>query len=176
MTSELEEMLAERAIARVLQNYARGIDRLDLDLVASCYWPGASDDHGTYSGDAEGFVAWAGGGLQRFERTMHVLANCIIEVDLPTDAARVETYCLAYHRFADGRDAGGSGGPTDVVTALRYLDRFERRRSEWRLAKRVLAYEWGRLDPVGPEKIFGRRFQRGSRDEHDPLWHIMNPH
>ena len=47
---ELDVMAAERSIHRVVCTYARGIDRLDLELVRSCYWPDGTDDHGGYSG------------------------------------------------------------------------------------------------------------------------------
>ena len=167
--ADIEVLLAERAIKEVLHRYARGVDRYDLDLVSTCYWADATDDHGTYQGTVAGFVEDIRTRLLRFERTMHVLANCLIETDLAHDRARAETYCLAFHRFADGADAGGSPGPADLTAALRYVDRFERRDGEWRIADRVLAYEWARLDPVGPERLLGRRFARGTRDGTDPL-------
>jgi len=107
---------------------------------------------------------------------MHVLCNCTIEVDLPADAAPSRDL-LSRVPPLRGRPAtpGGSGGPTDLVTALRYLDRFERRSGGMahRARRSPSPTSWGRLDAVGPEKLFGRRFQRGSRDGHDPLWHIM---
>ena len=40
MNEELELLLAERAIQRVLTSYSRGVDRYDFELVRSCYWPG----------------------------------------------------------------------------------------------------------------------------------------
>ena len=39
MTEDLELLLAERAIQRVLTSYSRGVDRYDFELVRSCYWP-----------------------------------------------------------------------------------------------------------------------------------------
>jgi hypothetical protein len=41
MSEELDLMLAERAIQRVLTSYSRGVDRFDFGLVQSCYWPTA---------------------------------------------------------------------------------------------------------------------------------------
>ena len=48
MSEELDLMLAEWAIQRVLTSYSRGVDRFDFGLVRSCYWPDGTDDHGSY--------------------------------------------------------------------------------------------------------------------------------
>ena len=75
--------------------YCRGIDRLDLELVRACYHPDATDDHGGFVGTRDEYVDWVGGVLARFEGTMHVVANQLVELD--GDAARSETYGVAYH-------------------------------------------------------------------------------
>jgi len=49
---QLELLLAERAITRILHSYSRGADRCDLELMRSCYWPDGTDDHGSYNGEA----------------------------------------------------------------------------------------------------------------------------
>ena len=52
---QLELLLAERAISRVLHSYSRGADRCDLELMRSCYWPDGTDDHGSHRfDDADG--------------------------------------------------------------------------------------------------------------------------
>src|SRR5215213_3791716 len=76
---QLELLLAERAITRVLCTYSRGADRFDLELMRSCYWPDGTDDHGSYSGDLDGFIEFVGPALQRFERTNHFLGNILID-------------------------------------------------------------------------------------------------
>ena len=87
MGEELELLLAERAIARVLCEYSRAADRCDLELMRSCYWPDGTDDHGSYDGDVDGFIEFVGPALQRFERTNHFLGNMLIDVDLSHDVA-----------------------------------------------------------------------------------------
>jgi hypothetical protein len=37
---------------------------------------------------------------------------------------------------------------TDSVMGIRYLDRFERRAGEWRIARRELRWEWIRHDAL----------------------------
>jgi len=80
----------------------------------------------------------------------------LIDVNLANDVARSETSAVAYHRFhdADGRE-------NHMVAGLRYVDRFERRGGEWRIARRVCAFEWRRTDPVGDGSSFADTYTRG---------------
>jgi len=166
----LELLLAERAISRVLLSYSRAADRCDLELMRSCYWPDGTDDHGSYNGGVDGFIEFVGPALQRFERTNHFLGNMLIDVDLAHDVARAETYAVAYHRFDDA-----DGVPCDMVAGLRYVDRFERRGVEWRIAARVCAFEWRRTDPVGATgSSFANTYTRGLRGPDDIVWHILD--
>lgn len=127
-----------RAIGDVLARYCRGIDRRDAELVRSCYWPDATDDHaGAFSGARDEFVEWVVRVLTRFTATMHVLGTHTVEV--VGDVAGAETYGVAHHR----------GDPPDdrrvnYTTGFRYLDRFERRDGQWRIAARRVELEWTR--------------------------------
>ncbi|MCW2526204.1 MAG: hypothetical protein JWM76_1064, partial [Pseudonocardiales bacterium] len=38
-SAAIQNLLDERDIRRVIYDYARGIDRMDLELVRGCYWP-----------------------------------------------------------------------------------------------------------------------------------------
>ena len=169
MNAELELLLAERAIERVLHQYARGIDRLELDLVRACYWPDATDDHGGYAGGVDGFIEFVRVALDRFERTNHFLGNRSITVELNRDLASAETYCVAYHRYQDA-----SGRDVDMTAGLRYVDRFERRSGEWRIARRVCAYDWRRVDPVDGDGGFAASYVRGLRSPDDIVNHILD--
>jgi hypothetical protein len=139
MNEDLELLFAERAIQRVLTTYSRGVDRYDFDLVRSCYWPEGTDDHGSFVGGVDDFIAFVERSLNRFERTCHFLGNMLIDVDLSHDVARSETYAVAFHRYTDP-----DSYPTDMWAGLRYVDRFERRDGQWRIRRRVCAYEWRR--------------------------------
>ncbi|MBM3672399.1 MAG: hypothetical protein FJW86_09525 [Actinobacteria bacterium] len=55
---DVDELVAQQEIRDVLIRYTRGIDRMDGELVRSCYWPGAHDDHGAFQGPVEDFVEW----------------------------------------------------------------------------------------------------------------------
>ena len=171
---ELAGLLAERAIRRVLMRYARGIDRRDFALVASCYHPGATDDHGSFRGTIEEFIPWVRTSLERFDTTMHFLGNVLIDLeprpepDSGVEVAHVETYCVAYHRLRD-RDV-------DSIAGLRYVDRFERREGEWRIADRTIVVEWNRVDDV-VSPGFGPDYTRGAQDHTDLVYrHLSREH
>jgi hypothetical protein len=166
---EIDEMLAERSIAKVLHSYARGIDRLDLTLVRNCYWPDATDDHGGYTGGVDGFIEFVDRALQRFERTNHFCGNMLIDVNLAEHEARAETYCVAYHRMRDT-----DGKELDMTAGLRYVDRFEERQGEWRIQRRVCAYDWRRVDYVNGDGGFADAYVRGLRSADDIVYRILD--
>jgi hypothetical protein len=168
MTLTVDTLLARQEIADVLHRYARGIDRMDFDLVRSCYHPDAYDDHGTMAGTVDEFVASAEAFLPRFAATMHFLGNMHIEVD--GDVARAETYAVAYHRV----DPTEAGPGKDDIWGIRYVDRFERRGGEWRISYRVVAQEWRRVEPVPVGKVRGLEPGTwGRRDGDDVLWGVL---
>lgn len=162
----LEELLDRQQIADVIHRYARGIDRLDLELVRSCYHPDAYDDHGALQGNVDEFLAGAADFLPRWTATQHFMGNMLIELD--GERARAETYAVAYHRR---EDAEGNG--RDDVMGIRYVDRFEKRHGEWRIAHRVIAMEWRRVDPVAGARGRGKVGTWGRRDRDDVLYRIM---
>lgn len=165
-TAAIETLIARQHIADVIYRYARGIDRLDMPLVLACYHAGAYDDHGSFAGTAEEFVAWAEPFLRRWTATMHFMGNMLIEID--GAVARAETYAVAYHRR---EDADGNG--KDDVLGIRYVDRFERRDGVWKIAHRVVATEWRRVDAVSGARGRGAVGVWGRRDGHDVIDWIM---
>jgi hypothetical protein len=138
----LRALAGRHAVQDVLLRYCRGVDRRDYALVRSCYHDDAYDFHGSYEGGPDGFIEHLKRNA-RWDRTMHVIANQLIEVD--GDVARCESYCVSYHR----RDPTGTEEAEDMVIGLRYVDRVERRKGEWRIARRICAMEWSRVDAVG---------------------------
>ena len=154
--------LADRsAIYAQLVGYCRGVDRCDEALVRSAYHTDAYDDHGAYRGGVDGFIGFVQRDVQaRFRCTMHKLGHALIEVD--GDVARSETYAIGHHvRAQEGRDVD------DYVMGIRYLDRFERRAGEWRIAERELRFEWQRLDPL---RALDPNWTLGRHDPSDPVY------
>jgi hypothetical protein len=160
----VDELVAQQEIRDVLIRYTRGIDRMDGELVRSCYWPGAHDDHGAFQGTVEDFVEWFPAALSHFDSTMHFVGNQLVEVD--GDTANAESYCVAYHRR---RARDGEEGH-DLVIGLRYVDQMERRDGEWRIADRKCAFDWTRIDPITSEWELPPEAIRGRRDQSDPVY------
>src|SRR5579863_8399880 len=68
----MEELLDRQAIRDVVYRYCRGIDRLDMKLVRSCYHPDGIDHHTGFDGKRDDYVEWVRGGLGRMAGTMHM--------------------------------------------------------------------------------------------------------
>lgn len=165
-SQQLERLIARQEIADVIYRYARGIDRMDFDLVRGCYHPDAYDDHGAFKGSVDEFLAAAAPFLARWTATQHFMGNMLIEID--GEQARAETYAVAYHRREDGH-----GNGKDDVMGIRYVDRFERRHGAWKIAYRVVATEWRRVDPVSGARGRGTAGVWGTRGPDDVLHWIM---
>jgi hypothetical protein len=135
MDAELERKLREQIdrseIHRAMLRYARGLDRLDNVLARSCYWDDAIEDHGQFVGTPDDFLKYANGTTLMFEAVQHGILNHIC--DLQGDDA----FCETYYQFT-GVTAGE--GPNFVSTG-RYVDHFQKRDAEWRIANRVTLVE-----------------------------------
>jgi len=152
-------------IREVIYRYCRGIDRLQLELVRSCYHPDGTDDHGDYRGGVDGFIDHVASVLPTWEHTSHFLGNLLIELD--GDRARAETYGVAYHR----RAARGDRPALDFVAGIRYVDDFERRDGEWRIAARVCLVDWTRTDDVGSRGwVRPEHYTQPHRGSDDPVF------
>ena len=153
--------LADRVqIEEALARYCRGVDRCDEAALRSAYHDDATDDHGTFTGLAWEFAAWAVRGARRsWHSSHHTVHNVIVEWT-GQDRAEVESYVLAFNRRA------GEGGPVEVF-AGRYLDRFERRAGEWRIAQRVALRD---VDTLLDHRGWAGRIPQGCRLPDDPLY------
>lgn len=156
----LEELWADHAIHQVLLRYCRGIDRLDEALVRACYHPDARDERGTFEGGVDELVDWSFRLLQRFTMTTHHLANVLVEVAGPV--ALAESYLIAHHRSTTEPTHPGR----NFSLGFRFVDRFEERGGEWRIAHRVGITEWHR-EEVGPPFVAPEGTRSAARDGAD---------
>ncbi len=140
--SDIQTLIDEALIRKVHLRYCRGVDRMDWDLVRSCYHPDATDEHGGYSGGIDGFIEWVSAGLPRFESTMHFTGNQLVEVH--GDTAWAEHYAIVQHR----RAATAEQPAADLIVNVRYVDRMERREGEWRIAQRVVIADSEKIETI----------------------------
>lgn len=139
--SELRDMLEKQKITEVLYRYCRAVDRCDVELLKSVYHPDCRDEHGIFSGSASDFVDMVIPFLCSCGPTTHQIANILI--DLQGDVAFVESYCVAFH--SDMPDE--TGALRDFIIGARYVDRFEKRNNEWRVAHRQCVFDWNQRIP-----------------------------
>jgi hypothetical protein len=164
----VDDLLAREEITDVVKALARGTDRLDRDLMASCYHPDGTDDHNVFRGTGTEFAQWVVDTLPHFQATMHFIGPPRIRTsrsEFGGDVARVDTYCVAHH-VSKPDDAGLQ---SDMVLGLRYVDRFERRGGRWLIAARVCAFDWSHTVEFDPARGFGFEagWTLGARDTSD---------
>ena len=155
----LDELLSDRAIRKVLVLYARGIDRLNFDLVRSCFHPDAVLRYGN-EGTVDDFIAGAEQGLPQYSLTQHFIGNTVVDID--GDAAVVEAYCLARHRIPVE-----NGPDKDFVWGGRYIDRFERRQGQWKIAHRTVVHDYTFFHPVTEKWPAAVNFTQGLHSPDD---------
>lgn len=166
LEAKLQELVDRQAIWEVLLRYARGLDRIDSEMTRSCYFDDAIDDHGHYVGAPDGFVDWANAVSLRYVTTQHGLLNHHCELD-GNDA-----YCETYFLFV-----GTNERSPHFMSTGRYIDHFQKREGEWRIANRVTIVE-GTYDvpesltaqmmppAYGPDEVYP-----ATRDREDVSYH-----
>jgi hypothetical protein len=138
--ARIEALLDKQDIAEALTRFSRGMDRLDRDEYLSAFHSDAEMAAGPFVGLASECADWAFPmHVEGQILTHHSLLN--MTIDLDGDVAHTETYYIFVARNKDESlvQAGG-----------RYIDRFERRNGQWKIALRTNAIEWAGLLPSIP--------------------------
>ena len=134
----MQRVLDELAVARLVVDYTSGIDRKDLDLVLSCFEPGAFANGANGSGTCEEFYTSMFEQLVDYPVTFHLIGNQTRSID--GDAGWTETYCMASH-FSDEAGTVEAG-----VFGARYRDEVRRGPDgAWRIHRRDSTIDWSRL-------------------------------
>jgi hypothetical protein len=194
LAAKVQELLDRQRIADLVADFCRAIDRCDMALLKSLYWPDATDAHGVYNGSAADFCDMVIPLVRdNCAATMHLIANSRME--LRGEEAVSETYVIGYHFLKSARHIDGFLGnpelgkilrarmppgdwdlPYEYHAGARYLDRLTCRKGEWRFAHRQLVFEWVQTHPGF--NIFdqspGSTLTRGSRDRTDPGYALFN--
>lgn len=166
MEKKLRELIDRQEIWQVLLRYAQGLDRLDVPMTRSCYWDDAIEDHEAFIGTPDEFIAWANNTSMMFDIQHHGLMNH--KCDLDGDNAYADTHFLYLGRMVK---------PPHFMSMGRYIDHFQRRNGEWRIANRVALVECNfdlsdsRIPMVYPEGYGPQDRQISSRDRRDTSYH-----
>lgn len=164
--AKLREMIDRHEIWQVMQRYGRGLDRIDRELVRSCYFDDTIEDHGHYVGDPDGFIDYADRVSLDYLSTQHALTNhwCDLQGD--------DAYCETYYHFT-----GVAAQPPHFMSVGRYVDHFQRRNGEWRIANRVTIIE-GTFDIADsaiihqlPSAYAPGESNQATRDRNDVSYH-----
>lgn len=162
-------LLTKQEITELLYRVARGTDRGDVELFASCFHADGTDYHGLANGPVRNILNVLG--RSKLLLSQHAITNVLIDLD--GDKARAESCFNALHQSRD--DAGQLW---DEMIRGRYLDRLERREGVWKISRRVVLWDWSRMQPSG-ETWFARMRQRpgtedryvfGRRDREDMVY------
>ncbi len=166
----LDEIEARTEIEDCLKRFARAVDRQDWQLARALYHDDAFDDHGFFKGPPDAFLAHIAGMHAHQDHSMHFNTNVLIEF-LAKDRAFVETYVLVLQRFRPGAPnaPAGSQGLRNLASA-RYLDRFEKRKGEWRVAHRTLVFGDLEAQPMQEPSRFPPEFTVQKHGMDDPLY------
>ncbi|MFL6798553.1 MAG: nuclear transport factor 2 family protein [Xanthobacteraceae bacterium] len=134
----LDELQARTAIEDCLKQFARAVDRQDWAAARKTYHDDAIDDHGFFKGPPDAFLGHIEKLHEHQDHSMHLNTNVLIEFQSP-ERAFVETYVLVLQRFRPGASnvPANAAGLRNMACA-RYLDHFEKRDGEWRVARRTL--------------------------------------
>ena len=166
----IDELEARTAIEDALKRFARAVDRQDWQGARDLYHPDAYDDHGFFKGPPDAFLDHIAALHVEQEHSMHFNTNVLIEF-ASTERAFVETYVLVLQRFRAGTSKvpPGAAGLRCLASA-RYLDRFEKRGGEWRVAQRMLVFGDLESAPMAEPLRFPPAFTEQRHDMSDPLY------
>jgi SnoaL-like domain len=167
--TEIDVLLAERAIRDVILRFFRGIDRADEKLLRAAFHDGAvfhrpdGETPASQVIDAIVRVAFPG-----YLSTSHFVTNILIEVR--GDIAFCES-CI----FAVEEPAGDAGTGAIDLFCGRCVDRFERRNGAWKIAERTLVHDWAGRTTAAPLNRIAGTMRAGARDRSDPVYSAAEP-
>ncbi|MEP5936860.1 MAG: nuclear transport factor 2 family protein [Erythrobacter sp.] len=160
------------AIRDVITAYAHAIDRRRWEMMPHLFHDDAEFQFGIISGGWQGFVEQARGVIDPCLATQHQLGQVLFGFESEA-VCHTETYMTAMHTIPAGYPTPevfpDKGKTYSAVIAGRYVDRFELRSGEWRIAKRTGLYDWREYREVeGVDLSELAEEARGFHDHRDP--------
>jgi hypothetical protein len=173
---ELSECAARFAITEVIQLYCHAIDRRRWYLLERCFHADATYRYAHIEGGWRDFLNIAQATINPLPISHHQTGSISFRID--GLHAMTETYFTAYHRVAaDASELDplpGTGQDRDIVIAGRYVDCFERREGDWRIAHRIGLTDWRRDSDAADAGLFALPPSwRGSIGPEDPGCEVL---
>ena len=130
----IDHTSAKFAITEVLYRYCRSLDRMDEEMYATVFVPGAPLDYGQhFRGTAEEFCTWVWEAHRGMQGHSHQISNVLVDVAPDGERAVSEAYVTVCLRTKPDP----TGVVRDIVDRGRYLDRWARQADgAWRIAER----------------------------------------
>ena len=133
------------AVTQTMYRYARAVDRMDGELMVSCF---AHDAHiyygGKFDGTPQGFVDWLWPLHAAMVGHQHAISNVLVEQS--SEHVSSESYVMVTLRMREGDEQ------FDYISRGRYLDRWEPCSAEgggYRIVDRVYVSDMRTTLPVG---------------------------
>lgn len=125
--ADLRFLMDRTRILDCISRHARGQDRHDIEMLTSAYHADAHDEHGNIVNEARHYARWVNG-LHDASFTVHLHCITTHTCQIEGDTAHTESYVLFGLITRDEKDVWFGGG--------RYVDRLERRDTDWKIALR----------------------------------------
>jgi hypothetical protein len=173
VASVLATLVARQEITDLSSRYALGIDRCDLKILATVWWPDSLIDFGRGPVNAAQWSKDIMVFLQRINQTQHFMSNFLVWFEAGMKRARTQSYVHAYHEVpGENGIAPGTNGLQEMIMGGRYLDVVECREGEWRILQRRFFLDWNsnRLASAEWSKGLFAGTARGGRWPSDPFY------
>ena len=130
------------AIRDIVENWALWRDARDWERLRTLWHKDGQMWASWFQGSYEDFIRVSQEGYERGVRIMHMLGGMAIDIK--------GSRAIAQTKMTIAQRAEVEGILCDVTCSGRFYDFLEKRRGQWGLVLRRLAYEKDRLDPVEP--------------------------
>lgn len=142
MSTELEVVLAEAAINRLIAHYASMTDWMDWENMPSLFSADAEIDFGgMFRGSPNGFMPFVAELESGYDRRVHLFG--LPRIDVSGDRARAECASMTHVR------TNGQPHHNDAVFYGRYIFAAQKRDGEWKLTR--LKFYLNAVAPSQPE-------------------------
>ena len=160
----LLHLQAQHDLQALSARYCNGVDRRDLALLQSLWWPEAHLDFGVFAGPARKFCELIASGDPAVEVSFHFTANALFQVD--GEQASGSSYVITVSAL------NVDGVATQQLLGGRYLDQYQRRDGVWKFSERLFVLDWNINQPSAAvwDAGIGAMARRGWAGPDDPAW------